>query len=55
MRAAAWRCASRNAVVTAWQSTAHPIARLFAPTAAADKLILQATHQEPQLSPTIIR
>jgi putative oxidoreductase len=27
--------------VTAWQSTARPIARLFAPTAAADKLILK--------------
>jgi len=32
-----------------------PHRKALAPTAAADKLILQATHQAPQLSPTIIR
>src|SRR5262249_56201320 len=52
MRAAAWSCASRNPAVTACQSTARPIARLFAPTAAADKLILQR-HQEAQLRPSV--
>src|SRR5262249_46300016 len=39
MRAAAWRCAGRNAAATARRSTARPIARLFAPAAVADKLI----------------
>src|SRR5262245_37130745 len=52
MRAAAWSWASRNPAGTACHSTARTIARLFAPTAAADKLILQR-HQEAQLRPSV--
>jgi hypothetical protein len=54
MHAAAWHCTSRNPAVTAGQSTARPIARLFAPSAAADKLILKRLIKSRSFA-TIIR